>query len=126
MKRFVDNTITLIIGMVMLIAMILVMCGCDSKIPRQPKKPCQCNQGDYAVLVFTADWCASCDNNQNRLEELKSIADVIMVDVESNPKMVKLYNVKSIPLYIVSQRGSSERLRTDDIETVFAHVSGCM
>jgi len=126
MKRLIDNALTVIIAIIMLIAMIAVMCGCDSEPMRQPKQPCPCSQVEYSVLVFTADWCSSCKSDKKRISQLKTMVDVVIIDVDSNTTMTKLYNIKSIPFYIVSQRGSSELFRTSDMETVFAHILGCM
>ena len=130
MKRLIDNALTVIIAIIMLIAMIAVMCGCDNlgnsfdTFSNCRKGPC--NKENYSVLIFTADWCTSCKNDNDRIKQLKTIADVRIINVDDNPTMVRLYNVKSIPFYVVSQRGSTELFRTNDIETVFVCILGCM
>jgi len=119
MKRFIDNAITLSIGIIMLIAMIVVMCGCDNKYPDNLTK-------GYEVYVFMADWCEYCKKDAPRINDLKKITTVFIFDVDEYRDLVDKFDIHRVPTYLVMGANHDPELRTDDIETVFAHVLGCM
>ena len=67
--------------------------------------------GDAPVMVdFSAEWCAPCKMMKPILAELKTrLGDkmtIIKVDVDSNPAISSLYNVRSVPTLAVFKKGN--------------------
>lgn len=60
------------------------------------------------VLKFEADWCQPC---QDQKEELKDLPfDLISVDIEKNQEKADLFEIISLPTYVIL-KDDSEVLR---------------
>lgn len=59
------------------------------------------------VLYFTADWCNPCQRTKPIAEELKrdGVIDFQFIDADSEMELVKKFEIKSIPTYILMQDG---------------------
>jgi thioredoxin 1 len=60
------------------------------------------------VYYFTADWCQPCKRTKPIVEELnreQSTAGFQIIDVDDNPVLVKTFNIKSVPTFILFEEG---------------------
>ncbi len=59
------------------------------------------------VFYFTADWCNPCQRTKPIAEELKrdGLINFQFVDADSEMEMVKQFEIKSIPTYILIEDG---------------------
>jgi hypothetical protein len=59
------------------------------------------------LIVFSADWCAYCQkaksdiNNDPELSEIVKKYYVVTADFDVDKELVEVYNVKSIPTFVV-------------------------
>lgn len=57
---------------------------------------------DIHVLAFTAKWCSACKRDKPQIEELRRRGvKITMIDADEQPQLLKDYQVKSLPTYIV-------------------------
>ncbi len=63
------------------------------------------------VLYFTAEWCNPCQRTKPIAEELLSegLIDFVFVDVDSELELVKKFEIKSVPTYILIQDGQETK-----------------
>ena len=59
------------------------------------------------VLYFTAEWCHPCARTKPVAEELKrdGIIDFQFIDADSEMELVKRFEVKAIPTYVLIEDG---------------------
>jgi thioredoxin 1 len=59
------------------------------------------------VLYFTADWCNPCKKVKPIVEEMnrESITKFQMIDVDSEIELVKRFDIKSVPTFILIEDG---------------------
>lgn len=67
-----------------------------------------CIKGDkcYILFYFTATWCGPCQRIKPIIQEISKGVDdsklkVYMVDIDTNPKLVEKYNIRSVPTLIL-------------------------
>ena len=94
-----------------------LLCVCEQqtvfaspKAPdRSPPTPtCQ-------VYAFTADWCQVCQRDKPKLAELRRRGvDVVEIDYDARPDLVRKYRIRRLPTYIVIEDGK-EVERTESI-----------
>ena len=106
----------------LLTATVLVLfCGCEQQTPSlSPKtpdrsRPIPTPQATHQVLAFTADWCRAWQRDKPKLAELRRQGvEVIEIDYDARPDLVRKYRVRRLPTYIVLKDGK-EVERTEDI-----------
>jgi len=106
----------------LLTATVLVLfCGCEvqtpSPSPKAPDRSCPTPtpQTSHQVLAFTADWCQACQRDKPKLADLRRQGvEVIEIDYDARPDLVRKYGVRRLPTYIVLKDGK-EVERTEDI-----------
>jgi len=60
------------------------------------------------VYYFTADWCQPCKRTRPIVEEMnreQTVAGFQIIDVDDNPDLVKNFNIKSVPTFILFEDG---------------------
>lgn len=60
------------------------------------------------IYYFTADWCQPCKKTRPIVEELnrdQSIAGFQIIDVDDNGGLVKSFDIKSVPTFILFEDG---------------------
>jgi len=59
------------------------------------------------VFYFTADWCNPCQRTKPIAEELKrdGLIDFQFIDADSEMQLIKKFEIKSIPTYILIEDG---------------------
>jgi thioredoxin 1 len=60
------------------------------------------------VYYFTADWCPPCKKTRPVVEELnkdQTTAGFQIIDVDDNPDLVKNFNIRSVPTFILFEGG---------------------
>lgn len=60
------------------------------------------------VYYFTADWCQPCKRTKPIVEELnreQTIAGFQIIDVDVNSELVKTFEIKSVPTFILFDDG---------------------
>lgn len=88
--------------------------GCDST-QRRPSKPC-CPGGckpAVQVLWFSAEWCGPCKRQASDAARAVAGYNCQKVDIDAEPVLARLHNVRSVPTYIVIVDGR-ERARTQN------------
>jgi thioredoxin 1 len=63
------------------------------------------------VYYFTADWCQPCKKTRPIVEELnreQTIAGFQIIDVDVNPELVKNFEIKSVPTFILFDDGEEK------------------
>ena len=106
----------------LLTATVLVFfCGCEQQTPSpSPKtpdrsRPTPTPQATHEVLAFTADWCQACQQDKPKLADLRARGiEVVEIDYDARPDLVRKYRVRRLPTYIVLQDGE-EVERTESI-----------
>ena len=106
----------------LLTATVLVLfCGCEPQAPSpSPKtpdrsRPTPTPQTTHQVLAFTADWCQACQRDKPKLADLRRQGvEVIEIDYDARPDLVRKYRVRRLPTYIVLKNGE-EVERTESI-----------
>jgi len=98
---------------------LVLLCGCETQTPRQEapdrSRPTPTPQTTYQVLAFTADWCQACQQDKPKLAELRRQGvEVVEIDYDTRPDLVRKYRVRRLPTYIVLKDGK-EVERTEDI-----------
>ena len=70
------------------------------------------------VLYFTADWCNPCKKVKPIVEEMnrESIIKFQLVDVDSEMELVKRFEIRSVPTFILIEDGK-EIKRTTGAQT---------
>ena len=60
-----------------------------------------------SAYYFTADWCAPCKKVRPIVEKLNldSIVKFQIIDVDSSLEMVKAFEIKSVPTFIIMKDG---------------------
>lgn len=64
------------------------------------------------IYYFTAEWCQPCKRTRPIVEELnrdQSIAGFQIIDVDVNPELVKNFNIKSVPTFILFDGGIEKK-----------------
>jgi len=81
-----------IVAAVLFAAMCWIMLGCEQAA--QPQKT--------EILAFTAKWCGYCKADKPCLiaNQMAGI-DVIQVDVDERPDLVRKYGIRKVPSYVV-------------------------
>ena len=89
---------------------LVLLCGCQPEAPDRPGPASR-----HQVLAFTADWCQACQRDKPRLAELRRRGvEVVEIDCDARPDLVRQYRVRRLPTYIVLKDGK-EVERTEDI-----------
>jgi thioredoxin 1 len=59
------------------------------------------------AYYFTADWCAPCKRVRPIVEEINkdSVIKFKIIDVDSEMELVKAFEIKSVPTFIVIKNG---------------------
>jgi thioredoxin 1 len=63
------------------------------------------------VYYFTADWCQPCKKTRPIVEELNReqiVAGFQIIDVDVNPELVKNFEIKSVPTFILFDEGKEK------------------
>jgi thioredoxin 1 len=70
------------------------------------------------VLYFTADWCNPCKKVKPIVEEMnrESITKFQLVDVDSEMELVKRFEIRSVPTFVLIEEGK-EIKRTTGAQT---------
>jgi len=106
----------------LLTATVLVLfCGCEVQTPSPSLKtpdrsrPTPTPQTTHQVLAFTVDWCQACQQDKPKLADLRRQGvEVIEIDYDARPDLVRKYRVRRLPTYIVLKDGE-EVERTESI-----------
>jgi thioredoxin 1 len=60
------------------------------------------------IYYFTADWCQPCKRTKPIVEELnreQTVAGFQIIDVDDNPDLVRSFEIKSVPTFILFEDG---------------------
>jgi thiol-disulfide isomerase/thioredoxin len=59
------------------------------------------------ILYFTAEWCNPCQRTKPIAEELNrdGIIDIQFIDADSELELIKSFEIKSIPTFILIKNG---------------------
>jgi len=98
---------------------LVLLCGCETQTPHQEapdrSRPAPTPHTTHQVLAFTADWCQACQRDKPKLAELRRQGvEVVEIDYDARPDLVRKYRVRRLPTYIVLKDGK-EVERTEDI-----------
>ena len=89
---------------------LVLLCGCQLEAPGRSRPTSR-----HQVLAFTADWCQACQQDKPKLTELRRRGvEVVEIDYDSWPDLVRKYRVRRLPTYIVLKDGE-EVERTESI-----------
>ena len=61
------------------------------------------------IFYFTAEWCSPCKRTRPIVEELnrdQSTAHFQIIDVDVNLELVKNFDIKSVPTFILFEKGT--------------------
>jgi thiol-disulfide isomerase/thioredoxin len=97
------------------IALLLMVAGCESLPPEQPH-----NQGCTRpkVIAFTASWCGPCQRAKPFLVQIEAAGvDVQVVDIDVDAASAAKYGITSVPTFFVYVCGK-KAVRTQDIAVV--------
>ena len=56
------------------------------------------------LFIFSAEWCPNCVQLKNAIEKDPALVvgfDVLLIDIDAEPELAKVYDVKAIPVLIV-------------------------
>ncbi len=98
-------------------AVLVFFCGCEQQtVVASPKAPDPLRPAPkHQVYAFTADWCQACQRDKPKLVELRRRGvDVVEIDYDARPELVRKYRVRRLPTYIVLKDGE-EVERTESI-----------
>ena len=102
----------------LLTATVLVLfCGCEPQAPSPSSKTPDRSRPtpSHQVYAFTADWCQACQRDKPKLAELRRCGvEVVEIDYDARPDLVRKYQVRRLPTYIVLKNGE-EVERTESI-----------
>jgi len=98
---------------------LVLLCGCEQRAPKQEApdrpRPTPTPQTTHQVLAFTADWCQACQQDKPKLADLRRQGvEVVEIDYDARPDLVRKYRVRQLPTYIVLKDGE-EVERTESI-----------
>ena len=94
---------------------LVLLCGCETQTPRQEAPDRSRPTPTHQVYAFTADWCQACQQDKPKLADLRRQGvEVIEIDYDARPDLVRKYRVRRLPTYIVLKDGK-EVERTEDI-----------
>jgi len=65
----------------------------------------------YTLLFFTASWCGPCKRIYPFIQEIQSkidnsILSVQKIDIDNDSSLIKTYNIRSVPSFILLCNGS--------------------
>jgi thioredoxin 1 len=98
---------------------LVLLSGCETQTPRREapdrSRPTPTPQTTHQVLAFTADWCQACQRDKPKLADLRRQGvEVVEIDYDARPDLVRKYRVRRLPTYIVLKDGE-EVERTESI-----------
>lgn len=67
------------------------------------------------IYYFTAEWCQPCKRTRPIVEDLnrdQTIAGFQIIDVDVNNELVKTFNIKSVPTFILFDNGEELKRET--------------
>jgi len=100
-------------------AVLVLLCGCEQQAPKQEapdrSRPTRAPQTTHQIYAFTADWCQACQRDKPKLADLRRQGvEVVEIDYDARPDLVRKYRVRRLPTYIVLKDGK-EVERTESI-----------
>lgn len=69
---------------------------------------------EKTLIIFSADWCKYCQiakqdmNNHHKLSEVIKNYDIVNLDFDVDKDIVRGYNIKSIPAFVVFEGGKEK------------------
>lgn len=107
---------TFVFSTILLCVAVVSMIGCEAPPPAEPVAPVspanfdQTISQDKLVLVkFGATWCPPCRDIDRELKglqgQLPADVEVLKIDVDENPGLVKRYGVSGIPKLLLVRNG---------------------
>lgn len=94
---------------------LVLLCGCETQTPRQEAPDRSRPTPTHQVYAFTADWCQACQQDKPKLADLRRRGvEVVEIDYDARPDLVRKYQVRRLPTYIVLKDGE-EVERTESI-----------
>lgn len=72
------------------------------------------NKNEKVLIIFSADWCKYCHiakndmNNDPKLSEIMKNYTIVDVDFDVDKDIVRGYNIKSIPTFVVFEGGKEK------------------
>lgn len=60
---------------------------------------------DTVLVDFFADWCSPCQMISPVVEDIAQKHNVCKINVDTSPATAKMYNIKSIPTFLVIKNG---------------------
>jgi len=101
--------------LLLIAAALALLCGCESQSPGKEAPDRSRPAPMYRVYAFTADWCPVCQRDKPKLAELRRRGvDVVEIDCDARPELVRQYRVRRLPTYVVL-KDDTEVKRTGDI-----------
>jgi thiol-disulfide isomerase/thioredoxin len=72
------------------------------------------NTSEKVLIIFSADWCKYCHiakndiKNDPQLSEIVKNYTIVDIDFDVDKEIVKGYNIKSIPTFVVFENGKEK------------------